>query len=162
MSFLTSSASPRRTVGTVLGAVVGCLLVLIGTASPASAHDRLKSSSPAANAKVTSPGTITLEFSSRMRFAKAVLTGPDDETIKLDVPDEGSTIRAKVPDQLAPGRYQIAWHVVSSDGHPISGQIPFTVIADPDSPSPSPTADSPSPSASTPASTAAAPATPSE
>ncbi|MEU1734680.1 copper resistance protein CopC [Streptosporangium sp. NPDC020145] len=134
--------------------------MLIGTASPAFAHDRLKSSSPAANAKVTSPETVTLEFSSRMRFAKVVLTGPGDETTKLDAPDEGSTIRAKVPDQLAPGRYQIAWHVASSDGHPISGQIPFTVIADPDSPSPTP--ESPSPSVSTPASTAEASADPSE
>ncbi|MFF4412950.1 copper resistance protein CopC [Streptosporangium sp. NPDC001559] len=136
--------------------------MLVGTASPAFAHDRLKSSSPAANAKVTSPETVTLEFSSRMRFAKVVLTGPGDETTKLDAPDEGSTIRAKVPAQLAPGRYQIAWHVASSDGHPISGQIPFTVIADPDSPSPSPTPESPSPSVSTPASTEAASAAPSE
>ncbi|MEV7009178.1 copper resistance protein CopC [Streptosporangium sp. NPDC051022] len=163
MTSPTSSISLPRAVGTALGAVVGCLLALICTASPALAHDRLESSSPAADAKVTDLQAITLEFTSRMRFAKVVLTGPGDKPVKLGTPSEGRTVRAEVPAPLAPGRYRIAWRVLSSDGHPITGQIPFTVTAadtaGPDStdPSPAPASPSPSPSSSSSSSSDAQP-----
>ncbi|MEV1242870.1 copper resistance CopC family protein [Nonomuraea sp. NPDC049750] len=109
-------------------AVIGCGLFLAATAPAALAHDSLKSSSPAKNATVSGVQTIELEYSSRVRFPLVVLRTADGKTIQLGEPQaDGPKVRTAVPTQLAGGSYVIAWRVVSSDGHPIEGEIPFTV-----------------------------------
>ncbi|MEU7859265.1 copper resistance CopC family protein [Nonomuraea sp. NPDC049141] len=119
MSFLL-----RRT----LVAVIGCGLFLAATAPAALAHDSLKSSSPAKGATVSSVETIELEYSSRVRFPLVVLRTAAGQLIKLGEPQaDGPKVRTAVPGPLAGGSYVIAWRVVSSDGHPIEGEIPFTV-----------------------------------
>ncbi|MFD1535597.1 copper resistance CopC family protein [Nonomuraea guangzhouensis] len=114
----------RRT----LVAVIGCGLFLAVTAPAALAHDSLKSSSPAKGATVSSVETIELEYSSRIRFPLVVLRTAAGQMIKLGEPQaDGPKVRTAVPGPLAGGSYVIAWRVVSSDGHPIEGEIPFTV-----------------------------------
>lgn len=114
----------RRT----LVAVIGCGLFLTVTAPAALAHDSLKSSSPAKGATVSGVETIELEYSSRVRFPLVVLRTAAGQTIKLGEPQaDGPKVRTAVPGPLAGGSYVIAWRVVSSDGHPIEGEIPFTV-----------------------------------
>ncbi|WP_433509057.1 copper resistance CopC family protein [Nonomuraea sp. CA-143628] len=114
----------RRT----LVAVIGCGLFLSATAPAALAHDSLKSSSPAKGATVSGIQTIELEYSSRVRFPLVVLRTADGKTIRLGEPQaDGPKVSTTVPTQLAGGSYVIAWRVVSSDGHPIEGEIPFTV-----------------------------------
>ncbi|MEO3861186.1 copper resistance protein CopC [Acrocarpospora sp. B8E8] len=130
-------ASLPRFVRNSLAAALACGLFLAIPAAPAAAHDRLKSSNPAKNAKVDSVETITLDFTSKVRFPAVVLM-LGDEKIDLGKPKlDGTKVRTEVPEALASGKYTIAWRVVSVDGHPIEGEIPFTVKADP-SPSPSP------------------------
>jgi methionine-rich copper-binding protein CopC len=109
-------------------AVIGCGLFLSATAPAALAHDSLKSSSPARNATVSGVQTIELEYSARVRFPLVVLRTAAGKTIQLGEPQaDGPKVRTAVPTQLAGGPYVIAWRVVSSDGHPIEGEIPFTV-----------------------------------
>jgi hypothetical protein len=132
-------------------AVVGAALVVLLTAPDALAHDRLKSSSPANNAKVAQLKTIELEFTSRMRLPTIVLDDPSGDPVPLDKPRiHGNTVSANPTKTLQPGRHRIAWRVVSSDGHPIEGEITFTVTAPKTSPSPTPSSipnsDAPTPS----------------
>ncbi|MGV9325306.1 copper resistance CopC family protein [Streptosporangium sandarakinum] len=139
-----------------VAAVLALLAALVlGTAfaSPALAHDALKSSSPAKDAKVESLDEVKLTFTSSVRFPAVVVRGPDDAAHQDGKPVvDGPTVTQKVKADLPPGRYVIAYRVVSSDGHPIEGEIPFTLKGSP-SPSAPATAEaeaSPSPAASTP------------
>lgn len=152
---------PRPVRTTVVTALCCALFVLLG-APAALAHDRLKSSSPAKNAKVPAVERITLKFSSRMRFPVVALRTADDTVIDIGkAKASGDTVTSDVPKPPPPGRYVIAWRVVSSDGHPIEGEIPFTVTA-PATPSATPSAALPptsKPEAST-VPSSAAPAAP--
>ncbi|WP_193318861.1 copper resistance CopC family protein [Nonomuraea phyllanthi] len=116
--------SPRR----ILGAAFACALFLLFTASPALAHDSLKSSSPAKDAQVDSVQEIELEYSASVKFPFVVLHDAAGQEIPLGKPRlAGPKVLTDVPQPLAPGSYVIAWRVVSSDGHPIEGEIPFSV-----------------------------------
>ncbi|WP_158557961.1 copper resistance protein CopC [Spongiactinospora gelatinilytica] len=116
-----------------LAVVLGCALFLALTAVAAPgalAHDRLKSSSPAKDAKVSELKEIELEFTSGVKFPVVVLRGPGDKAVKVDKPEtEDQKVTTAVPVPLESGRYVIAWRVVSSDGHPIEGEIPFELTA---------------------------------
>ncbi|GAA0385691.1 copper resistance protein C [Acrocarpospora corrugata] len=121
------------------------------TAPAASAHDSLKRSAPAKNASVSGVQTIELEYSARVRFPAVVLHDVAGRPVALAKPrPEGRLVRADVSGPLAPGGYVIAWRVVSSDGHPIEGEIPFTITggaASVTSASPSSSQASPAPAA---------------
>ncbi|MFF5212634.1 copper resistance protein CopC [Streptosporangium sp. NPDC000396] len=119
--------------------------LVLGTAfaSPALAHDTLKSSNPAKGAKVESLKEVKLTFSSKVRFPNVVVHTADNTAYQDGKPVlDGEVVTQKLKGDLPPGEYVIAYRVVSSDGHPIEGEIPFTLIG---SKSPSPSA-SPSPS----------------
>ncbi|MEV4016191.1 copper resistance protein CopC [Nonomuraea angiospora] len=141
---------------------VGAVLVLLLTSPAALAHDRLKASNPADRAKLKGLETIELEFTSHMQLPTVVLDGPGGKPVPLDKPRvQGNKVFARPTGALPEGGYRIAWRVVSSDGHPIQGELAFTITAPapsestsepPTSPSPSepPTSPSPSESASEP------------
>ncbi|MEU3170315.1 copper resistance protein CopC [Streptosporangium sp. NPDC006930] len=123
---------PRSVRTTVVTTLCCALFVLLSAlAAPAAlAHDRLKSSSPAKNAKVSAVERIKLEFSSRIRFPVVALRSASDVVIDIGkAKGAGDTVTSDVPEPLPAGRYVIAWRVVSPDGHPIEGEIPFTVTA---------------------------------
>ncbi|MFI6533656.1 copper resistance protein CopC [Nonomuraea sp. NPDC050547] len=115
----------------ILTAVI-CGLVLVFLPTAALAHDALKSSSPGKNAKVKSLEEIELEFTAKIRMPVVVLRDSGDKLVPLSKPvADDKTVTTEVPEALAAGRYVIGWRVVSSDGHPIQGEIPFTVTAPP-------------------------------
>ncbi|HWS56943.1 MAG TPA: copper resistance protein CopC, partial [Actinotalea sp.] len=91
-----------------------------------------------------------------------LVTGPGGAVAVGEPVVQGTTVTAPLPSDLASGDYTIAWRVVSADGHPIQGTIPFTValpVAEttPASTSPPPTTPTADPS---PLATATAPTTP--
>ncbi|MEU8200021.1 copper resistance CopC family protein [Streptosporangium sp. NPDC049046] len=132
-------------------ALLAALVLGTAFASPALAHDRLKSSDPAKGAKVESLEEVKLTFSASVRFPNVVVRS-GDETYQDGKPvADGPVVTQKVKGDLPPGGYVIAYRVVSSDGHPIEGEIPFTLLgsAEPPSPSPSPSSASPEPAEST-------------
>lgn len=121
--------------------IAAVLLVLAGAAAPASAHDELLSSDPAADSVLdTAPETLTLTFS-------GVLTGGEGATEMAVTDATGADLTTGSPvtdgvrvtqsiDAAATGTIHVAWRVVSSDGHPISGEYSFVVgEASPASPS---------------------------
>ncbi|MEV0229233.1 copper resistance CopC family protein [Nonomuraea sp. NPDC050786] len=136
----------KRSPFAALAAVAAALLVLV-TAAPALAHDALKSSSPAKGAEVKALEEVRLEFSSGVRLPYVIVRGPGDAGHQRGKPEvAGKVVTQAVDGPLPDGKYTIAYRVVSSDGHPIEGEIPFKVEG----------AETPSPSAS--ASESAAPA----
>jgi hypothetical protein len=113
--------------------VLGGLAVL-STAGPASAHDYIVSTSPAANSTQTKP------------ISQVALTYDD---LVLDPEHDGSTSVVQVTDAAglhyetgcasvldrsvttpavlgAAGKYTVTWRIVSADGHPVSGSFAFT------------------------------------
>ncbi|MGW8142632.1 copper homeostasis periplasmic binding protein CopC [Sphingomonas melonis] len=113
-------------------------LALLGVASAAQAHPKLVTASPAANATVAKPARIELRFSEKLmpKFSGAdlMMTGhggathaPMKITATAAVAGNGSTLVLTPKAPLAPGRYTVTWHVVSSDTHRVAGNYTFAV-----------------------------------
>ena len=117
-------------------AVVATLLIAFGlavtTASPAHAHDELIGSDPASGASVDAlPAQLTLTFSAEI--------ADDEGASVVEVTDASGTALVdgspSVDDNVltqplvgeAAGDITVLWKVVSSDGHPISGEFTFSV-----------------------------------
>ncbi|WP_412169578.1 copper resistance CopC family protein [Curtobacterium flaccumfaciens pv. flaccumfaciens] len=121
------TVTPRVLVAVALSA----FLVLIGT-TPASAHAALTSSDPADGATVAADlERVTLTFS------EAPLAGLE-AGLRIEVRDDGGTDEssgAVAVDgtsmskavSLSPGPHTLVWRYVSPDGHPIEGQLAFSV-----------------------------------
>ncbi|MBY0177276.1 copper resistance CopC family protein [Curtobacterium herbarum] len=149
MSSTASSSSRSRTTPTLrhaLGSLVGLATVLAGlaTAAPASAHSGLTGSTPAEGAVVTSDlRQVDLTFTEAplagldagLRIEVRDQAGRDEST--GDVTVAGTTMSKSV--DLSAGPHTVLWRYVSPDGHPIDGQVAFTVQAA-ETPTASPTA----------------------
>lgn len=110
------------------------LAVLTGLAitTPASAHDVLISSTPASGASVAAPRMVTFVFNDVVlnKFAKVVVTGPDGKQYQDGEPrivDTSVSVNVKELSQV--GAYTASYRIVSADGHPVSGDIKFTVTS---------------------------------
>ncbi|GAA5045924.1 hypothetical protein HNP84_002527 [Thermocatellispora tengchongensis] len=148
-------------LGAALWLPLAVIAVLLGLAAPALAHDALKRSDPAKNAEVESVREVTLEFTGKVRLPTVLVTGADGSRHHSGEAEvEGTVVTQAVTGPLPPGKYTIAYRVVSSDGHPIEGEIPFTVVGGA-SASPTPAAAESTPEstpATSPAETATTPA----
>jgi methionine-rich copper-binding protein CopC len=117
---------------TVFAAVLTFAALLL-VAGPASAHDQLLSSDPKDGATLDEhPASISLTFSSAPLDTgiEVVLVGPDGVTAQgEDIQVDDKVVTAQLADDLPAGRYDVAWHVVSSDGHPIDGELSYEVEA---------------------------------
>lgn len=145
---------PRRLL-LLLAALLIATASVIATAAPAAAHDRLLGSDPAAASTVEQlPTTLSLTFSaaiatdagaSEVQVTDAAGTPLVDGAPVID----GPILAQPLTPVTAAGPVTVLWKVVSSDGHPISGEFTFTVASMPPDPTPTPTptetpADTPS------------------
>lgn len=113
-----------------------CALVFLASTviSPSVlAHAHLEQQSPAADSQVASPQVLTLNFSEGIEpgFSGVVVTDAQKQVIKTGTAtrDEKNKAQLTVPlkQTLAPGAYQVDWHVVSVDGHKTKGSYRFSV-----------------------------------
>ncbi|MET8158617.1 copper resistance CopC family protein [Sphaerisporangium sp. NPDC005289] len=135
---------------------------VLGTAfaAPALAHTALKSSNPEKGATVKSLDSVMLTFTESVRLPVVLVRDAAGQEHHDGKPKaDGPTVTQKVAGPLPSGKYTIAWRVVSDDGHPIEGEIPFTVKAPEAAASPSASSSSSTPSASPSTSVLPAPAT---
>lgn len=152
----------RARVGVVVGlALLWTLGALPGSA--AWAHTTLLSSTPGDGATVdTPPTTIELVFSEPVTPELVTIVVSDAAGTEWQA-GAPSVAEAVVTQTVRPltdaGTYTVAYRVVSSDGHPVAGQVGFTLAAVP-TPTPMPTA-APSASALSTATPVAAQAPPS-
>ena len=119
-------ASVSRRAGLAALLVAG----VVAAPSPASAHSRLTSTSPAAGSTVrTAPRSVSLTFNERLlgRYSNITVTGPRGATYSVGRPRQVDTTTTQDVQPLGSGQYTVAWRVVSADGHPIGGSFRFTV-----------------------------------
>lgn len=116
----------RRLV-TILAA---SLVMMLGLAGPALAHDTLISSDPAEGATLTkSPTEVSFTFDLPVKDFNTQLRvfGPNGHNYTTGAPViTGATVSATMAAGPA-GEYCAAFRIVSADGHPVTGQIHFTL-----------------------------------
>ena len=107
-------------------------LAVFGFATPALAHNVLVGSDPAAGSSVASgPSQVTLTFDAPVQFGANYLTviGPDGN--HWENSDNATVNGDSVATSVAPlgpaGVYKIGYRIISADGHPVSGEVTFTL-----------------------------------
>jgi methionine-rich copper-binding protein CopC len=145
MSWSSRARAARLSTG-LLALVLAGTAGLLG-AAPAAAHDSLTGASPADGATVTTaPEQVVLTFSAQVKDLglTVLVTSPDGRRVgEGPARVEGRDVVAPLVALTEPGRYTVAYRVVSSDGHPIQGRTAFVL----DVPAPTPT-QTPAPTAS--------------
>jgi len=103
--------------------------VLLALPSPALAHASLVGSTPTAGARLDElPAQVQLEFSEEvLEPAYVVLTGPDGASAAAGEPQVDGAMVVQATAGGPDGGYTLAYRAVSRDGHPVTGQITFTV-----------------------------------
>lgn len=110
--------------------------------APAQAHDTLVSSDPAPDSVLDSvPTEVTLTFSGEIvgdggANAIVVTDASGAEVNGGELTVNGETVTQPLSPDAGGGTFGVVWRVVSSDGHPISGEFMYQVAA----PAPTPTA----------------------
>ncbi len=114
----------------VAGVVVASAVVL-ATAVPAAAHDELLQSSPAVGEVMTAaPEVVSLSFADEvlaMGAAVIVVDQSGHDWVAAEPVLDEATVTAELEPGMPDAGYELRWRVVSSDGHPISGVVPFTI-----------------------------------
>lgn len=127
----TARALTRRGSRTAFVAAAAATLVFLplATSAPASAHDQLVASDPAADSTVeVLPDELTLVFSGELidagdGTAVEVLSPAGDDV--AGAPElSGTDVTVPLTGGGA-GEYEVTWRVVSNDGHPIDGTFSF-------------------------------------
>lgn len=94
------------------------------------AHSHLEDSTPKNGEIVTESLTaITLSFETAIEPTSSfTLMDERNASIPLsEVSISGNQLIANVEDNLTNGAYTIHWKIIGEDGHPLEGDIPFTV-----------------------------------
>jgi hypothetical protein len=113
------------TLGVVaLGAVTGSMSLGV----PAAAHTVRVSSSPADGASLTTaPTEVRLGFNQRPMTTPDVAVSLSGQVVPSG-PTRVEDATVVTPVTLpGPGKYTVAYRVVSADGHPVEGAVTFTV-----------------------------------
>jgi methionine-rich copper-binding protein CopC len=117
-----------RTPGPAL--LIAAVAVAIA-AGPAAAHARLVSATPAPNATVAAPRTLSLTFSERAVPAfsgfDVIDAAGEKVAIRTTVAEDGKTLTGTLARPLAAGTYSVEWRIASSDGHRMTGSYAFSV-----------------------------------
>ncbi|MFJ8731643.1 copper resistance CopC/CopD family protein [Streptomyces bauhiniae] len=115
-------------------AVASLLLLVLGTASPASAHAALRATDPEDGTILQrAPRTLTLTYTESVGLLADSFRVYDPENHRLSTgpadhaPGRADTVRVPLPARMAKGTYVVAWRVVSADSHPVSGALTFSV-----------------------------------
>lgn len=124
----------RRLTGVVTTAALASLAV-IGFATPASAHNSLIASNPKDGASVTAaPAVIELTFDQPVQAGAGLnsvaVIGPGNDHWEAGPAVVRSNVVTAPVRPLGPaGGYKIGYRILSADGHPVSGELSFTLTA---------------------------------
>jgi len=121
----------KKTFG--LGLILSLVCIFLFPAS-IYAHAYLQQSTPSANEIVVdSPSKITLQFNESIQpaFHSIQVTNSAGERVDLDdsyiADNQPKTLEGSVRPNLPDGQYIIGWNIISGDGHPLEGNIPFQI-----------------------------------
>jgi hypothetical protein len=122
----------RRLAGLGAAVAVACLAVF-WTATPASAHNSLIASTPQDGAELAAgPQTVQLTFDEPVQNGQGLNTiavlGPNNDHWEGGAATvAGNVVTAPVRTLGPAGAYKIGWRILSADGHPVSGELRFTL-----------------------------------
>lgn len=128
-----TAAMHRRTSRTaaLIGLLVLALGLLLGPATPASAHAVLVSSSPVPDVVLSNaPAEVVLTFSEPVRQVpdKIRVLGPDGSRVDRGEPTfTGAVVNIPVDPTGPQGTYLVSYRVISADGHPVTGGYTYSV-----------------------------------
>lgn len=108
-------------------------VLLVAPGGVARAHDELIGSDPEDGAALdAAPEAVTLTFSGPISDlgAQVVLEDASGGALTEGEPRVDGTQVVQDLADLGTGDYTVLWRVTSSDGHPISGELSFTVTAE--------------------------------
>lgn len=130
---MTAKRSWRSRIAATLGLMTASLVMLLGPATPASAHAVLVSSSPPDGAVVSAaPTEVVLTFSESVRKVpgKMRVIGPDGSRVDRGEPTfDGAVVTIKVDQSASRGTYLVSYRVISADSHPVAGGYTYSVGA---------------------------------
>lgn len=132
---MKTTAHRRPAAPIALAAALLTAFLVLFVPLSASAHDSLLSSSPEADGTVqTLPAELTLTFSAKIideeGATEVVVTDPSGASVIEGAPTvDGALVTQPLAAEASAGAYHVIWKVVSSDGHPTSGEFDFTVAA---------------------------------
>ncbi|MEU8423060.1 copper resistance protein CopC [Micromonospora sp. NPDC048835] len=118
-----------RVVPVVLGVAFGVSFLV--PATPAAAHNQLTGSNPRDGARLaTAPARVELRFLAKPSptTTKVTITGPDNVVAGGTPAFDGSRVRVPFKPAAA-GLYIVGYQLASSDGHPVKGEVRFTLTA---------------------------------
>jgi copper transport protein len=123
---------PARTLRRWPALLVAASLLLLALlyAAPAWAHAQLVGTDPPPGSVLPeAPEQVTLTFSEPVLLTSRRITTYDAEggTVDSSATSSDGEVTVRFDDELGRGTYTVAWFVVSSDGHPISGSLTFSV-----------------------------------
>ncbi len=109
-----------------VAALAGPLLLI---AFDAQAHAHLVKATPAADASVSAPATVRLQFSEKLapKFSGASVMTANGKPVPARASVSARTVNVTPRTRLTSGGYMVMWHVVSADGHKMKGEYNFTV-----------------------------------
>ena len=128
-----TGGGPRRLLRAALVSVAAFLAVTM-SAGPAAAHAKVVRTTPANGASVDGHvKAISVVFDDPVRLVPRalVVTGGTGAPLTMGAPRvvHGHTLVAPLLDRLVPGRYFVAWRILSDDGHVESGSFGFAAGA---------------------------------
>lgn len=125
-----------RRIATAATAIVVALAALLGFAAPALAHNSLTSSDPSKESAIeVAPDKVTLTFDQDVQAGgsdrvinQLVVNGPGGtQWAKGPVEVDGNVVTVALEPLGPKGEYKIGYRVLSADGHPVAGEVPFTL-----------------------------------
>ena len=120
-----------RRAGLAVVALLGAVLLTLGFAAPASAHDVLEGTTPKNGQKVgAAPEKVTLTFSNNPIAIGSEIVVKDASGTNwaeggVDILD--NVVTQKLKPGAPAGTYTVQWRVVSSDSHPIENTFSYVV-----------------------------------
>lgn len=122
-----------RRAGLAVVALLGAVLLTLGFAAPASAHDVLEGTTPKNGQKVgAAPEKVTLTFSNNPIAIGSEIVVKDASGTNwaeggVDILD--NVVTQKLKPGAPAGTYTVQWRVVSSDSHPIENTFSYVVTS---------------------------------
>lgn len=134
--------NPVRPVALLLAAALA--LACVVAPAPAFAHAALLESDPAQGAQLDeAPQEVSFSFNEDIQQPAYIVVTAAGKRVEQGSPRiDGGTVTQRVAADAGSGRWTMAYRVVSTDGHPITGEIAFSVT-DPEpaaEPTPEPSA----------------------
>lgn len=143
-----AGCGPPRGVSRPLAAAAATIAVALASPAPAWAHAVLLEATPGDGAELAEPpDRVVLLFNEPIDESRVAVVGPGGKEVVDGAPiAAGDEVVQALAGLDEPGEYEVAYRVVSPDGHVVDNQLTFTLTASdgtaatPDGPTPTPAA----------------------